>query len=358
MGIVDLPGPASLNGRLGRVRAPGTHMTRFDTVEDLHRAARRRLSRAALRAVDAGAGTGSTASANEAELRALRLRPRVGFDVSRQVMRADILGREAAMPLALAPAADCAVLRPGSELAAARAAARRGLPFVLSAFGATPVEQVAAAAPGRVFLQLAPLRDRGALAELVERAARATCTALMLSLMPALPLPSRSPPRGLFSRAAPAAEPATVDPAASWGTLEWLRARWSGPLLVKGIIDPQDAALAADCGADAVVVSNHGGRHVDGAPSTAAALPAVVDAVSGRTAVWIDGGVRGGGDVVRALALGASAAMICRPWLWALAAGGEAGVARCIDIFRDELAATMAWCGASELAQIDRRALF
>ncbi|SCG45047.1 alpha-hydroxy acid oxidase [Micromonospora halophytica] len=321
--------------------------------------------------VDGGSGAETTLAANRAALDRVAVLPRVLTGVESPRTGATLLGREQAMPVAVAPMAYQKLLHPDGEPALAAAAGAAGVPYVLSTLSSTPIEEVTAATGGPVWFQLYWLRDRGLVADLLDRAIAAGCAALMVTVdVPvlgrrlrdvrngfALPphVTAANLPRGRDDLAhagtpgvsAIAAHTGAVfAPALRWADLEWLRARTPVPLLVKGILDPRDAVRAAQTGVDAVVVSNHGGRQLDGAPATATVLPEVVAALDGRAEVLLDSGVRSGTDVLRALALGASGVLLGRPLLWALAAGGRAGAGTALALLAAELrdALTLGGC--------------
>lgn len=364
-------------------------------IADLRRAARRRLPRAVFDFIDGGAGDERTLRANERAFAGWRLLPRVAVDVSRRTARTRILGRPSRLPLVLAPTGLAGLFHPDGEAASARAAARAGVPFCLSTNSVASIEEVAAAAGAERWFQLYFLKDRDWMALLVDRARaadyRVLCVTLDLPItgrrerdqrngftMPLRATPRtlldlalrprwllgalRSPVRfGNFEGLAPsgitsvAKHVATLfDPSATWDDVARLRDAWPGPVAVKGILHPEDARRAVELGIDAVVVSNHGGRQLDSAPAALDALPAVAEAVAGRAEVILDGGVRRGTDVLTALALGASACMIGRAFLWGLAAGGQAGVARALSIFADEIDTAMALLGVDALDRLGR----
>ena len=367
-------------------------------IEDLRRLARRRLPRGVFNYIDGGAEDEVTLRANADAFRRWNFAPRVLADVSRVDTSVTLLGRRLPFPLVLAPAGFTRMAAPDGELAVARAAARAGLPYSLSTVATRSIEEVAAAADGTLWFQLYVLRDRGLVRELVQRAAAAGYQALMPTVD--IPVPGRRerdvrhgftlPPQlGLgtivdgirhpgwtwrFIRSDPivfsnvgggsAGDGSTpvalaslinslFDPAFTWRDLAWLREIWEGALVVKGIQTVADARLAADHGCDAIVLSNHGGRQLDGAPPVLDLVAPVVDAVGGRLAVICDGGVRRGGDIVKALALGARACMAGRAYLYGLGAGGEAGVDYAIALLADEMARTMALLGCPTVAQLD-----
>ncbi|MFI7429924.1 alpha-hydroxy acid oxidase [Micromonospora sp. NPDC049836] len=320
--------------------------------------------------VDGGSGTETTLAANRAALDRVAVLPRVLTGVDRPHTGAALPGGRYAMPVAVAPMAYQKLLHPDGELALAAAARAADVPYVASTLGSTPIEEVAAVG-GAVWFQLYWLRDRGLVADLLDRAHDAGCSALMVTVdVPVLGRRLRDVRNGftlpphvtaanlpggrddLAHQGTPGVSAVAVHtgavfaPALSWADLAWLRERTRLPLLVKGILDPRDAVRAAETGVDAVVVSNHGGRQLDGAPASAAVLPEVVAAVGERCAVLLDSGVRGGADVLRALALGASGVLVGRPLLWALAAGGRAGAEAALALLGAELrdALTLAGC--------------
>jgi 4-hydroxymandelate oxidase len=326
------------------------------------------------RFVNGAAGAGLTLRANRAALDGIGVVPRVLRDVSATGTATTLLGSPCAVPAAVAPMAYQHAVHPEGELAVARAARDAGVPFTVSTFSSVPVEEVAAVG-GTTWFQLYWLRDRGMTAELLSRAQSAGCAALVLTvdtprmgrrtadLRGSFRLPDGVraahfdrrtdgiPDAARSGVSAIAAQTAgLVDPSLSWRDLEWLRARTGMPLVLKGVLDPRDAATAAELGVDGVVVSNHGGRQLDGAPPAVSALPAVADAVAGRCEVLFDSGIRSGTDILKALALGAGGVLLGRPVLWGLALGGQAGVHRVLDLFRTELHSAMALAGCPDLA--------
>jgi isopentenyl diphosphate isomerase/L-lactate dehydrogenase-like FMN-dependent dehydrogenase len=379
-------------------------LDRAASIEDLRRLARRRLPRAVFDFIDGGAGDERTLRENRRAFDAWHLMPRVGVDVTPpRSLAARIVGVEARLPLVLAPIGLAGLFAPEGEVTAARAAAAAGIPFCLSTNSVASIEEVAAGAPagGDRWFQLYMLKDRGLMAAMLERAAgagyRTLCVTVDLPVqgrrerdlrnafsVPLRPRPGtildlarrprwllgilRSPARfGNFAAATPsqgftsvAQHVATLfDPSAGWDEIARLRERWPGPVVVKGVLHPDDARRAVDAvGASAVIVSNHGGRQLDQVPAAVAALPRVTEAVDGRAEVILDGGVRRGTDILKARALGASACMIGRAFVWGLAAGGgQAGVARSLDILREELDNALALLGRRSLADVDRRAI-
>ncbi|HTQ37020.1 MAG TPA: alpha-hydroxy acid oxidase [Steroidobacteraceae bacterium] len=372
----------------------------INSIADLRTLARCRVPRAFFEYVDRGSYDELTLARNRADLEALQFRQRVLVDVSKQRLGTSILGREAALPLALAPAGMGGFIRGDGEIHAARAAAACGVPFCLSTVSICSIEDVRAATSAPFWFQLYVLKDRGYTGELIDRAAEAGCPALMITVdIPVGALRRRDarngltvPPRLTLRNALDiAARPAwawsmltarrrefgnlaaavarargvhfsqwvqsQVDSALTWDDLARVRERWPGKLIVKGIMDPGDARRAVELGADALVVSNHGGRQLDGTCSSIRALPAVAEAVQGRCEVLLDSGIRSGQDVLRALALGASATLIGRAWLYGLGALGERGVVLALDIIGRELAVSLALTGCADVRAVDRSIL-
>ncbi|MGI8549557.1 MAG: alpha-hydroxy acid oxidase [Dehalococcoidia bacterium] len=373
------------------------------TIEDLRKRARRRLPRAVFDYIDGAAEDEVTMRQNRTAFEHLRFRPRVLVDVSAIDQSTTVLGQRLASPLILAPTGLCGMATNRGEIHAARAARELGIAFTLSAMSAVSIENVAQEAPGPHWFQLYVWRDRELTRSLVERARAAGYRALVLTVD--VPVPGQRerdlrngatiPPRitlrnaidsvqkvGWLLRMArdPWLDLANVkgtasgstgrafslaayvnsqfDPSVNWDDLAWFRSLWSGPLAIKGIMTGEDARRAVDYGADAIIVSNHGGRQLDGLPAAIEALPEVVDAVGSRTEVILDGGVRRGTDVVKALALGARACMIGRPYLYGLGAGGQAGAEQAIRILRAEIARTLALLGRPALPDLDQSAVF
>ena len=374
------------------------------SIEDLRQLAQRRLPRMFYDYIDAGSWTERTYRANTERLAAIGLRQRVAVDLEGRQIRSTMLGRPVAMPVALGPAGLAGIFHPDGEIHAARAAEKFGVPFALSTMSICSIEDVAAATQSPFWFQLYLLRDRGFSASLIERAKAARCSALILTVD--APLLGRrykdvrnglsTPPQfwrprvaldlmrhpawclgmlrtrrrtfGNIIGHAPGVKDLStltnwknleVDPALSWQDVEWVMRQWGGPLVLKGLMDPQDIAQAARLGVAAVVVSNHGGRQLDGAPATVEVLPRAVEAArsvsaAGQTGpeVWVDSGIRSGQDVLKMLALGAQAALVGRPWLYGLAAQGRAGVDRCLQILAEDLELTMALCGCTSVDRI------
>lgn len=376
-------------------------MTIVSSTTDFRTAARRRLPRFLFDYIDGGAYAERTLARNVADLADLSLRQRVLKDVSRVSTKATLFGVEQAMPLALAPVGLTGMYARRGECQAARAAARKGVPFCLSTVGVCDVDEVAKASSAPIWFQLYVLRDRSFMRDLLARAAAAGATTLVFTVD--MPVPGAryrdahsgmSGPNAAMRRIGQAmlkpgwawdvgvmGRPHTLgnvapvlgessgledfigwlganfDPSIQWKDLEWIREVWKGPLIIKGVLDPEDARAAADIGADGVVVSNHGGRQLDGVLSSARALPAIADAVADKLTVLADSGVRSGLDVVRMLALGAHGVMLGRAWVYALAARGEAGVTQLLDLFEKEMRVAMALTGVNSVAEIDRSIL-
>jgi L-lactate dehydrogenase (cytochrome) len=364
-------------------------------IEDLRALAKRRVARAIFDYVDCGSYSECTLRANRSDLESIALRQRVGIDVDHRSTRVSMLGEDAAMPVALAPTGLTGLNWADGEILAARAAQRFGVPFTLSTMSICSIEDVAGAVDKPFWFQLYVMRDRGFAASLIERARAAKCSALVLTLD--LQIQGQRhrdlknglavPPKLTFATALdvlrkpgwalnvlrgkrksfgnlegriPDAHSLTTlsqwiagqfDPTLSWKDVEWVKNLWGGKLVLKGILDPEDAKIAARSGADAIVVSNHGGRQLDGAVSSIRALPEIVEATNNQTEVWVDGGIRSGQDVLKALALGAKSTMIGRAFLYGLGAMGEPGVTRALEIIRGELDVSMALCGLRDVKQ-------
>jgi len=366
-------------------------------IEDLRQIAKKRVARAIFEYVDRGSYSECTLRANRADLELLTLRQRVGIDVDRRSTRCTMLGQEVTMPVALAPVGLTGLNWADGEILAARAAQRFGVPFTLSTMSICSIEDLAGALQEPFWFQLYVMRDRGFAASLIERAKAAGCSALVLTLdlqiqgqrhrdlKNGLAVPPRltlataldvmTKPRwalnvlrgkrksfGNLEGRIPDAKSLTTlsqwiagqfDPTLSWKDVEWVKKLWGGKLVLKGIMDAEDAKLALQSGVDAIVVSNHGGRQLDGAMSSIRALPEVVEAVGEGLEVWFDGGIRSGQDVLKALALGARATLIGRAFAYGLGAMGEAGVTRALEIIQTELDVTMALCGIRNVREVD-----
>jgi L-lactate dehydrogenase (cytochrome) len=371
-------------------------------IEDLRRLARKRVPRMFYDYADAGSWTETTYRANETDFSQILLRQRVAVDLQSRSVRTQMIGQDVAMPVALAPTGLTGMQHADGEILAARAAGRFGVPFTLSTLSICSIEDVAAHSGVTFWFQLYVLRDRDFVERLIDRARAARCSALMLTLdlqvlgqrhkdiingMSAPPKPTLAnlvdlatkprwclsmlgTPRRYFGNVVGHVKGVDdtsslsawigqqFDPRLSWNDVEWIKKRWGGKLILKGIMDPDDARRAVDSGADALIVSNHGGRQLDGAPSAIRALPPIVEAVGSRIEVWMDGGIRSGQDVLKAIALGARGTLIGRAFLYGLGALGENGVTRCLEIIRNELDLTMAFCGRTDIRDVDRSILW
>ncbi len=371
--------------------------------EDLRRLAMRRAPRAIFDYVDRGSYDEATLRANRAGLDALRLRQRVMIDVDDRSLASTMIGQPVAMPVGLAPTGLTGILHPDGEILAARAAQAFGVPFTLSTVSICSIEAVAAAVERPFWFQLYVMRDRDFAASLIQRAKAARCSALMLTcdlqiqgqrhrdIKNGLTVPPRltlgncldmaRKPRwalgmlgtkhrnfGNLAGFIPGGGKGLTtlsqwiasqfDPTLSWKDVAWVRSLWPGKLVLKGILDPDDARAAVDAGADAVVVSNHGGRQLDSAPAAIAALPRIVDAVGDRCEVWFDSGVRSGQDVLKALALGARATLVGKAFLYGLAAMGGRGVSTALELIRSELDVSMALTGTRDVREVGPRVLW
>lgn len=374
------------------------------TFADYRELSRRRLPRQLFDYIDGGSYQEVTLRDNAGDLDRLRIRQRVLRDVSRLDPSTSVLGERWAMPVAFAPVGLAGLMRRRGEVQAARAAEAAGVPFSLSTVGLCSIEEVAQASRTPFWFQLYMMRDRGFVAELIARARQARCSALMLTVDLAytgaryrdvrsglagglafrgrlavaldrmrrigwvrdVALGGRPLVFGTIVSRLPNARSlpefvefvqGNFDPSVTWKDVEWVRTLWGGPLVIKGVLEPADAKMAADAGAQAIVVSNHGGRQLDSVPSTIVALPAIADAVGDRLDVIFDGGVRSGLDVVKAVALGAKGCLIGRAWVYALAALGEAGVTRMLQTIRKEIEVAMALAGVTSVSAIDRTLL-
>jgi L-lactate dehydrogenase (cytochrome) len=379
----------------------------LNSVADFRELARRRIPRAIFEYADRGSYDEVTLRRNREDLARLSFRQRVLVDLSALSLATTVLGREWSCPVAIAPTGLTGLFHGDGEIHGARAAAAFGVPFTLSTMSICSIEDVRAASAAPFWFQLYLMRDRGFNAELIARAKAANCSALMLTVdLPMLALRRRDPKNGLsipprltwrnafdvatkprwaagvlfgkrrsfgnlasqLAKITPvggagglatlaAWTHAQFDPSCTWADIAWVRERWGGPLVIKGILDPEDAHAAVAAGVDALVVSNHGGRQLDGAPSSIAALPGIVAAVAGRCEVLFDGGVQSGQDLLRALALGARACLVGKAFLYALAAGGEAGVTRLLTLLADELRVSMALTGCTDVRRVSRDVL-
>ncbi len=367
--------------------------TRILSLEDMRRAARRRVPRMFFGYVDSGSWTESTRDRNETDFSRIQFRQRVAVDISQRSLETEMLGRRYSMPIALAPTGMAGMLYPDAEIEIAKAAAQLNIPYTMSTMSICSLERVADAVDRPFWFQLYVMRDRAFVKKLIERARAVECSALMVTLdlqvlgqrhadirnsLAAPPKPSLGAAIQLLSRPRwcwrmlrarnrsfgnIAGHVPEIDnladmagwtarqfePALTWDVIREMRDLWEGPLILKGVLDADDAEAAVNCGADAIVVSNHGGRQLDGAPSTISVLETIAARVGEKTEVHIDGGVRSGQDMARALALGARATHIGRPFLYGVAVDGRRGVERVLEIMRNELDLTIAFCGETDV---------
>ncbi|TWG61752.1 MULTISPECIES: alpha-hydroxy acid oxidase [unclassified Aminobacter] len=368
-------------------------MDKYLTIADLKECARRRVPKMFFDYADSGAWTEGTYRANEEDFQKIKLRQRVLVDMTNRSLKTTMVGQEVSMPVALAPTGLTGMQHADGEMLAARAAEEFGVPFTLSTMSICSIEDVASVTKKPFWFQLYVMRDRDFVADLIDRAKAAKCSALVLTadlqilgqrhkdLRNGLSAPPKFTPRHIWQMATRPAwcmgmlgtsrrtfrniaghvknvtdlsslsswTAEQFDPQLSWKDVAWIKERWGGKLIIKGILDVEDAKMAANTGADAIIVSNHGGRQLDGAPSSISVLPEIVDAVGDRIEVHIDGGIRSGQDVLKALCLGAKGTFIGRPFLYGLGAGGKAGVTRALEIIRRELDITLALCGKRDI---------
>ncbi|MBM9595330.1 alpha-hydroxy acid oxidase [Roseitranquillus sediminis] len=370
-------------------------------IEDLHRIFRRRVPRMFYDYCESGSWTEQTFRENISDFDRIRLRQRVAVDMENRNLGTTIIGQDVSMPVALAPVGLTGMQNADGEIKAARAAHRFGVPFTLSTMSICSIEDVAAETGQPFWFQLYVMRDQDFLARLIERAKKANCSALVLTLdLQILGQRHRdlknglsAPPKltwsammnlstkwgwglemlrtrrrsfgNIVGHAKGVENPASLmswigeqfDPQLDWNKVHRIKEMWGGKLVLKGILDAEDARMAAEVGADAIVVSNHGGRQLDGALSSIRALPQIVREVGDRVEVHMDGGVRSGQDVLKALAMGAKGAWIGRAWVYGLGAMGERGVTTALEIIRKELDTTMALCGRKDVRTLDRNIL-
>jgi L-lactate dehydrogenase (cytochrome) len=372
-------------------------MTMRNSIADLREAARHRVPRALFDYVDRGSYEELTLRRNRSDLEAVQLRQRVMVDVSKISTATTMAGQPCSMPLAIAPTGLTGLFHRDGEICGARAAAAAGIPFCLSTVSIGSIEDVRDASAAPFWFQLYLMRDRGFNTELIARAQAAQCPVLVMTLdlqvqgerrrdaKNGLAVPPRltlrnaldiaTKPRWVYGvlrgkrrnfgnivghlpNSQGARDVSTwiseqFDPRVTWKDVAWVRSLWPGKLVLKGVLDPDDARRAIDCGADAIIVSNHGGRQLDGAPSTITALPRVVDAIAGRCEALFDGGIMSGQDILKALAHGARGCLIGKAFLYALAADGQRGVSLALSILRRELEVTMALTGATDVQKVD-----
>lgn len=367
-------------------------------IEDLRVLARKRVPRMFYDYADSGSWTEGTYRANSEDFQKIKFRQRVAVNIANRSTRTTLIGQPVTMPVAIAPTGLTGMQHADGEILGALAAKKFGIPFTLSTMSICSIEDVAAATGGHPFwFQTYVMKDRDFILRLIDRAKAANCSALVITLdlqvlgqrhkdlrnglsaPPRLTLPNlldmMTKPRwalgmlgtrrrsfgNIVGHAKSVSDMSSLsswtqeqfDPTLNWSDLEWLKQRWGGKLILKGIQDVEDAHLAVNSGADALIVSNHGGRQLDGAPSSITALPAIVAAVGDKIEVHMDGGIRSGQDVLKARALGARGAYIGRAFLYGLGALGEAGVTKALELIRNELDITMAFCGRTDIDTVD-----
>lgn len=367
-------------------------------IEDLRQLAEKRVPRMFYDYADSGSWTETTYRANESDFQAIKLRQRVAVNMEGRSTAVKMVGQQAKMPVAIAPVGLTGMQHADGEIHAARAAEKFGIPFTLSTMSICSIEDIAENTSAPFWFQLYMMRDREAMARMIDRCKAAKCSALVLTLdlqvigqrhkdlkngLTAPPRPTlaniinlMTKPRWCLGmagtkrhtfrnlvghvkgvsdmRSLSAWTNEQFDPRLSWADIAWVKEQWGGKLILKGIMDVEDAKLAVQAGADAIVVSNHGGRQLDGAPSSIHALPAIAAEVGSQTEVWMDGGIRSGQDVLKAWALGARGTMIGRAMAYGLGAMGEEGVAKALAILHKELDVTMAFCGHTQLTNVTR----
>src|SRR5690348_1676102 len=378
-----------------------TFMKHITCIEDLRLLHKQRVPKAFFDYADRGSYSEDTLRANHEDLQQIKLRQRILVDVSKRDMSTTILGERSSLPLILAPVGLLGMQHGDGEIHACRAAQAAGIPFTQSTMSICSIEDIAGAVQKPFWFQLYVMKDRGFIKSLIERAIAAKCSALVLTVdlqvigqrhadikngmavppewslgklldfatKPAWVAGVLQGKRRTFGNIAghvkntedltklSAWTASQFDTSLNWKDIDWIRSIWPGKLILKGILDVEDAEIAAKTGAQAIVVSNHGGRQLDGAPSSIAVLPEIVDSVGSHLEVMFDGGIRSGQDVMRALALGAKSCMIGRAYAYGLGAGGQAGVAKAIDIIKSELNTTMGLCGVNTIAEIDEKVI-
>ena len=376
-------------------------MTMITCIEDLRVLAQKRVPRMFYDYADSGSWTESTYRANNSDFAKIKFRQRVAVNLENRSLASTMVGQHVSMPVALSPTGLTGMQHADGEILAAQAAEQFGVPFTLSTMSICSIEDVAANTSKPFWFQLYVMKDREFINRLIDRAKAARCSALVLTLdlqvlgqrhkdlrnglsaPPKLTIPNivnmATKPRwvagmlgtkrrgfgNIVGHATSVSDMSSLsawtqqqfDLSLSWADVEWIKQRWGGKLIIKGIMDAEDARLAVNSGADALIVSNHGGRQLDGAQSSIEALPAIVDAVGSQIEVHMDGGIRSGQDVLKAVALGARGVYIGRPFLYGLGAMGRPGVSKCLDILRNELDLTMAFCGLRDLQQVDQKIL-
>ena len=371
-------------------------------VSDLKKLARRRVPKMFFDYADSGSWTEGTYDANEADYHDIKLRQRIAVDMTNRSLASQLIGQDVSMPLALSPVGLCGMQHADGEILAAQAAEEFGVPFTLSTMSICSIEDVAENTTKPFWFQLYVMRDRDFVRNLLDRARTAGCSALVLTmdlqilgqrhkdLRNGLSAPPKFTPkhvwqmatspfwcldmartkrrtfRNIVGHAKGVSDLSSLgswtaeqfDPELSWDDIGWIKDYWGGPLIIKGILDVEDARKSLDYGADAIIVSNHGGRQLDGAPSSIRALPDIVDAVGDKVEVHVDGGIRSGQDILKALCLGAKGTYVGRPFIYGLGAMGKAGVTKMLEIVRAELDTTMALCGRRNVTDLDRSNLY
>jgi len=371
-------------------------------IEDMKRLFKRRVPKMFHDYVDSGSWTESTYRANESDFQKIKLRQRIAVDMTNRSLASTMVGQDVSMPVAIAPTGLTGMMHADGEMLAAQAAEEMGVPFTLSTMSICSIEDVARVTTKPFWFQLYVMKDRDYIERLIERARVAKCSALVLTfdlqilgqrhkdIKNGLSVPPKITPKQILEMAIKPrwcmgmlgtkrrsfrnieghVDSATdmtslstwiqdqFDPKLSWDDVEWIKKKWGGPLILKGVLDVEDAKIAAKSGADAIIVSNHGGRQLDGARSSISILPEIVDAVGDQIEIHMDGGIRSGQDVLKAVALGAKGVYIGRPFLYGLGAMGKEGVKLSLEIIRKELDVTMALCGERELKNINKSHLY
>ena len=377
-------------------------MTKITCIEDLRVLYQQRVPRMFYDYAESGSWTESTFRANVSAFDKIKLRQKVLVNIAQRSLASHMAGQAVSMPVALAPTGLTGMQHADGEILAARAAEQFGVPFCLSTMSICSIEDVAAAVSQPFWFQLYVMRDRDYISRLIQRAKAAGCSALVLTLdlqimgqrhkdiRNGLSTPPKLTVKNIANMATKprwalgmlgtrrhsfgnivghvkgisdmgslgAWTAQQFDPSLTWDDIQWIKDQWGGKLILKGVMDPDDARRAVESGADALIVSNHGGRQLDGAPSTMEALPYILAEVGEDIEVWLDGGIRSGQDVLKAIALGAHGTMIGRAFLYGLGAMGEAGVTLCLQIIRNELDLTMAFCGLTDIKDVDRKILW
>ena len=371
-------------------------MSQIQTIEDLRRLARRRTPKMFYDYVDGGSWTESTYRANEQDLAKIAFRQRVCVNIEQRSLRSQMAGMDVSMPVALAPIGMCGLMHADGEIHAARAAKMAGVPFCLSTMSICSIEDVAQNVKEPFWFQLYMMRDRAFVESLIRRAYEANCSALILTLdlqimgdrhkdaRNGLSAPPKISPRfvlelirkphwcftmaqtsrrgfgNIVGHVAGVSDVTSLsewtqsqfDPTLTWADVAWVRKLWKGKLILKGIMDEDDARRAIDLGADAIIVSNHGGRQLDGAPSSISVLPKITHVTGKACDIFFDGGIRSGQDVLRAMALGARGVFLGRAYVYGLGALGEAGVRLCLNIIEREISLTMGFCGQTDINKL------